>query len=61
VRVWYPVVLPGAAALSDALERLSDLQRLKCAQQFVALQQQGVQLRPHSWAAELAAEADRWE
>jgi hypothetical protein len=50
----------GAAALCQVLDRLSDVQRLKLAQQLVELQQQqGVQLRPNKWAAQLAADADR--
>lgn len=50
----------GAAALCQVLDRLSDVQRLKLAQQLVELQQQqGVQLRPNTWAAQLAADADR--
>lgn len=50
----------GAASLWEALEHLSDVQRLRLAQQLVELQQhQGVKLRPNTWAAQLAAEANR--
>jgi uncharacterized membrane protein len=49
----------GAASLAAALEQVSDVQRAKLAQQLRQLQQQGVQLQRGSWAAQLAAEADR--
>lgn len=50
----------GAAVLWETLERLNDVQRLRLACQLADLQQQqGFKLRPGTWAAQLAAEADR--
>eukprot|EP00879_Flechtneria_rotunda_P018681 GHRR01019604.1.p1 GENE.GHRR01019604.1~~GHRR01019604.1.p1 ORF type:complete len:226 (+),score=64.07 GHRR01019604.1:759-1436(+) len=49
----------GASALAAALQLFSEAQRAQLARQLAELQKSGVQLKPGSWAEELAAQADR--